>query len=61
MKNKKTLKVLGIIFLIVIGLTWIIPGSSPDSTNAIVLGELNPTGIADIFSSFDIITMYFAQ
>lgn len=61
MKNKKTLKVLGIIFLIVIGLTWIIPGSATDSTNAIVLGELNPTGIADIFSSFDIITMYFAQ
>lgn len=60
MKNKNTLKVLGIIFLVVIALTWLVPGSSAESS-PIVLGELNPTGLADIFSSFGVITMYFTQ
>ncbi len=60
MKNYKTLKVLGIIILVVLTLTWLIPGTSL-SSSVLELGEISATGIADFFSTFDILAMYFAQ
>lgn len=60
MKNKNTLKVLGIIILIVVALTWLIPGSTV-GMGEVTLDKINPVGIGDIFSVFDIIARYFLQ
>ena len=60
MKNKKLLKILGITFLITFLLTWVIP-STTIGEEGLVTGKILPTGLADIFTSFDIITYYFAQ
>lgn len=61
MKNYRTLKIIGIIILAVFILTWLIPGTNMGTTNTLELGTINATGIADIFSTFDILAGYFAQ
>lgn len=60
MKNKNLLIVLGIMIALTFLLTWIVP-SSTIGTSAITLGAITPTGIADIFSTLEIILVYFAK
>lgn len=57
MKNKKLLTVFGISLLVVFLLTWLIP-TSTSTTNGVTLGAITPVGLADIFSSIDIILYY---
>lgn len=57
MKNKGIFKVLGIALLVVILLTWVIPSSI--ISGGITIGKIAPTGIADIFSSIEVLNSYF--
>lgn len=60
MKNKNILKVFGIAFLVTLLLSWIIP-STIIGSEGLETGAIATTGFADIFSSIDVITYYFAQ
>lgn len=60
MKNKNLLKTLGIMLLSVFLLTWIIPAST-QGTSGYTLGAITPTGYTDIFSTLEIILVYFAK
>ncbi|MDD4624185.1 MAG: hypothetical protein PHX40_02320 [Bacilli bacterium] len=62
MKNKKLVKSLMLILLIVIGLTWLIPGTiTNQETGALELSLLKPQGLLSVFGSFDISAQYFFQ
>ena len=61
MKNKKLLKTLLIILLIVVAFTWLIPGTKLNQSGVLELGGTNPEGILALFGSFDIIASYFFQ
>lgn len=60
MKNKNLLKVFGIMLLVVFVLTWIIPASK-QGTSGYELGAITPVGYTDIFSSLEIISVYFIK
>ena len=60
MRNKNVLKVFGIMFLLTFVLTWVIPATTIQSSG-LVTGVTEPTGIADIFTSIDVILVYFAK
>lgn len=60
MKNKSILKVFGIITLVTVLLSWIIPGSTVDTTG-VVAGAITPVGFADIFTSVEVLLYYFCQ
>ena len=57
MKNKGIFKVFGIALLVVILLTWVIPSSIV--SGGITIGKIAPTGIADVFSSIEVLNSYF--
>ena len=59
MKNKSNFKVLGIMLLVVLLLTWVIPSSVV--SGEITVGKVAPVGFADIFSSIPVLTTYFMQ
>ena len=60
MKNKSILKVFGIMAVVTFLLTWIIPGSTVDTTG-VVTGAITPVGFADIFTSVEVLLYYFGQ
>lgn len=61
MKNKNLLKVFGITLLIVLILTWVIPGTIYDSTSEkLKLGTIAATGFADIFKSIVVVLQFFS-
>ena len=60
MKNKSILKAIGVIILVTFILTWIVP-SATVGTSGITIGNIMPTGFADIFTSLDVITYYFVR
>lgn len=60
MKNKSVLKAMGIILGITFLLTWIIP-STTITSSGLTLGSIAGTGFADIFSTIEILLIYFAK
>lgn len=58
MKNKNVLKAFGIMLLVTIVLTWIIP-SGTVGESGITIGSIQQTGFADIFNSLEVVTTYF--
>ena len=60
MKNKSVLKAMGIILGITFLLTWIIP-STTVTNSGLTLGSIAGTGFADIFSTIEILLIYFAK
>lgn len=61
MKNKKILKTFSIILLVVVALSWLIPGSQLNQSGVLEIDGIKPEGILSIFGSFDIISSYFFQ
>lgn len=58
MKNKNVLKAFGIMLLVTLVLTWVIP-SGTVGESGITIGSIQQTGFADIFSSLEVVTTYF--
>ena len=58
MKNKSILKALGIMILLTIVLTWVIPSASV-GTDGIIIGKILPTGFADVFTCLEVVMQYF--
>ena len=58
MKNKNVLKAFGIMLLVTLVLTWIIP-SGTVGESGITVGSIQQTGFANIFNSFEVIGAYF--
>lgn len=62
MKNKKLFKTLLLILIVVVGLTWLIPGTiNSQETGELVLDTVKPEGLLGVFGSLDIIGQYFFQ
>lgn len=61
MKNKNLWLSLIIAFGIVFLLTWVIPSTNYDNSGALVLGNINPTGIWDVFYYISMLPSWFSQ
>lgn len=62
MKNKKLLKTLLLILVVVVGLTWLLPGTTNNQeTGKLVLDTVKPEGLLGVFGSLDIVGQYFFQ
>ena len=59
MRNKSILKVFGIMLLVTLVLTWVIPSSIMG--DGVTIGKIAPTGWADIFTSLEIVAQYFLK
>lgn len=60
MKNKNILKVFGIMLLVTFVLTWVVPSTTIESSK-LTVGVTAPTGFADIFTSIDVLLVYFMK
>ena len=62
MKNKKLLKTLLLILMVVVAFTWVIPSTTINQTSQqLELGTTMPEGLLGVFGSYDIISSYFFQ
>ncbi len=61
MKNKKLLKTLLLIIMMVVAFTWVVPGTSLTQSGELELGTTLPEGLLGIFGTFDVIASYFFQ